>query len=166
MTAHELWIFSVNALLAGIGATLMMDIWAWLQFKLFSIASLDYALVGRWIGYFFKGKWRHQGMTKSPALFYERPLGWFAHYAIGVVFAAIVLWLLGASWRDENIFVPTMMIGIGSVVVPYFIMQPAFGLGLAGANLPHPWIARLKSLAAHTSFAIGLYISLSILKSF
>jgi hypothetical protein len=44
------------------------------------------------------------------------------------------------------------------VVFPLFIMQPALGLGIAASNTPKPWQARLKSLATHTVFGIGLYL--------
>ena len=46
-----------------------------------------------------------------------------------------------------------------SVVVPYLIMQPAFGLGIAASRTPQPLHARLRSLMAHTAFGVGLYLS-------
>jgi hypothetical protein len=49
--------------------------------------------------------------------------------------------------------------GIGTVPIPYFIMQPALGLGIAAAKTPHPNQARLKSLVTHTVFGVGLYLS-------
>lgn len=42
-------------------------------------------------------------------------------------------------------------------------MQPAFGFGIAGSNLPDPNKARLMSLITHNVFGIGLYLSTIIL---
>ncbi|GHB39024.1 hypothetical protein GCM10007094_30620 [Pseudovibrio japonicus] len=39
----------LNALLLGIGATIFMDLVAWVRLRYFSIPSLDYRLVGRWL---------------------------------------------------------------------------------------------------------------------
>ncbi|MFT5880192.1 MAG: hypothetical protein ACI86X_001319 [Moritella sp.] len=39
----------LKAIWVGIGATLIMDLWALLQKRLFGIPSLDYALVARWV---------------------------------------------------------------------------------------------------------------------
>jgi hypothetical protein len=45
-----------------------------------------------------------------------------------------------------------------AVVFPFFIMQPSFGLGIAASRTPKPTQARLKSLATHTVFGVGLYV--------
>jgi hypothetical protein len=49
--------------------------------------------------------------------------------------------------------------GIATVVFPFFILQPSLGLGIAASKTPKPMQARLKSLATHTIFGIGLYVS-------
>lgn len=38
----------------GIGATIIMDLWASIQRLLFNIPSLNYMYVGRWLGHFLK----------------------------------------------------------------------------------------------------------------
>ena len=40
----------VFILLIGIGATLVMDLWALLRKQLFGIAPTNWGMVGRWIG--------------------------------------------------------------------------------------------------------------------
>jgi hypothetical protein len=42
--------------------------------------------------------------------------------------------------------------------MPFFIMQPAFGLGFAASKTSNPTQARLRSLMNHTAFGIGLYL--------
>ena len=44
--------FIVASLTLGTGATLVMDLWAGLLKRVFGIPSLNYAMVGRWIGHF------------------------------------------------------------------------------------------------------------------
>jgi hypothetical protein len=37
-------------------------------------------------------------------------------------------------------------------------MQPSLGLGIAASRTPKPTRARLKSLATHAVFGLGLYV--------
>jgi hypothetical protein len=38
------------------------------------------------------------------------------------------------------------------------VLQPSLGLGIASSRAPNPTQARLKSLATHTVFGLGLYL--------
>jgi hypothetical protein len=51
-----------------------------------------------------------------------------------------------------------LLYGIGTVVFPFFIMQPSLGLGVAASKTAKPMQARLKSLVTHTVFGVGLYL--------
>lgn len=42
-------------------------------------------------------------------------------------------------------------------------MQPAMGAGIAAANTPTPWKNRLRSLANHAVFGLGLYLAAALL---
>lgn len=148
----------LEAVAIGAGATAMMDLWAFVQWRLFGTSSLDYRLVGRWIGYFPKGTFVHASILKAAPVRGELILGWLAHYCIGMVFAflLIVLW---DDWSQSPTLLPAMIVGLGSIVAPFFIMQPCFGLGVAASRTPKPWISRFRSLLSHTAFALGLYAS-------
>jgi len=50
-----------------------------------------------------------------------------------------------------------------TVLMPWLVMQPALGLGVASAKTPNPAGARVKSLATHTVFGLGLYLSALVL---
>jgi hypothetical protein len=54
---------------------------------------------------------------------------------------------------------PALIFGIVTVAIPFFIMHPSFGLGLASSRAPNPTQARLRSLMSHAVFGVGLYIS-------
>ncbi|WP_162651178.1 DUF2938 domain-containing protein [Lentilitoribacter sp. Alg239-R112] len=143
----------------GLGATAFMDMFAWLQRSLWNIQGLDYALVGRWIAGIPKGQFTHKTILQSPQNRYERTIGWVFHYAIGVLFAGIMLAFTGKSWLDAPSLLNPMIIGIASVAAPFLVMQPAFGFGFAASKTPSPWITRQKSLIAHLSFGLGTYLT-------
>jgi len=148
----------LGAVVVGIGATAVMDGWAILQKRLFGIPSLDYRLVGRWIGHFPRGRFKHDGISKADVVRGEAMLGWTAHYMTGVFFAGILL-LVYPEWLRHPTLLPALFVGIGSIVAPFFIMQPGLGAGVAASRTPRPWLSRLRSLVAHTSFGAGLFLS-------
>lgn len=147
------------ALLMGTGATLLMDLWTVARQRLLRIPALDYALLGRWLAHMMRGKFRHESIAAAPPMRGERALGWTAHYATGIAFAALVLAICGMDWARDPTIGPAMIVGIGSVVAPFFLMQPGMGAGIAASRTPRPAAARLQSLVTHTVFGLGLYVS-------
>ncbi|UTD26837.1 DUF2938 domain-containing protein [Bradyrhizobium sp. WD16] len=146
------------AVAVGVGATAIMDGWAMTQKRLFGVPSLDYRLVGRWIGHFPQGHFLHDGIGKAAPVRGEVVIGWSAHYAIGVAFAVLLL-VIWPNWLRHPTLPPALVIGIGSIVAPFFIMQPGLGAGIAASRTPKPWLSRFRSLVAHASFALGLFVS-------
>ena len=157
--------FLLFSLLLGIGATLFMDIWALVQLKLFKIPSLNYAFVGRWIGHMFRGTFQHHPIMNSPSIKGEAAIGWVAHYAIGILFAGFFLLVLGTGWMNEPDFLSALLMGTLTVCAPFFLMQPSFGFGIAASKTPAPNTARIRSLIAHSSFGIGLYLTAVLFNS-
>lgn len=150
--------YALSATAVGIGATLAMDLWAILQKRVFGISGLDYRFVGRWIGHFPKGTFTHDAIGKASPVPSEVALGWTAHYATGILFAGLLL-AIWPTWLENPTLLPALLVGIGSIVAPWFVMQPAFGLGIAASRTPKPWTARGRSLMTHTVFACGLFAS-------
>ena len=58
-----------------------------------------------------------------------------------------------------------MVIGLGTIAAPWFVMQPAFGLGVAGAKTSDPTAARLRNLRTHSTYGLGLYLTGRALKA-
>jgi uncharacterized membrane protein YagU involved in acid resistance len=135
-----------------------MDLWNLLLKRMFSIPSLDYCLLGRWLRHMPSGVFRHASITAAPQKPFERTVGWIAHYTIGVVFALVFVLFTSGGWLARPTLLPALLYGIATVVFPFFIMQPSFGLGIAASRTPTPTQARLKSLVTHTVFGAGLYI--------
>ncbi|EKV32616.1 hypothetical protein C882_2695 [Caenispirillum salinarum AK4] len=153
------WSTLVDVVLIGIGATLVADVWAILQQALFRLPMLNLALVGRWVGHFPRGRIRHVSIAAAEPVPGEAALGWFTHYVVGIAFAAVLVAGWGTDWVRAPTLPPALIVGAGTVVFPFFIMQPAFGLGLAGAKTPNPRMTRVRSLLAHLSFGLGLYLA-------
>ena len=149
--------FAMHAAAIGAGATLAMDAWTVVRKRLFGTPLPDYGLVGRWFGHMARGRFRHDRIVAAPAIGGERPIGWIAHYAVGIAFAAILLATFGSGWAHAPTPWPALAVGIGSVAAPFLVMQPAMGAGFAAARTPRPASARMQSLATHAVFGVGLY---------
>lgn len=155
--------FLVRAVLIGVGATLLIDLWAALLQRLFAVSSMNWAMVGRWIGHFPRGRFVHDSIGKASPVPGELALGWIAHYVIGIGFAVVLLALHGLEWAHAPTLLPALVVGVCTIVAPFFIMQPGMGLGIAASKTPKPAVARLRSLAAHSLFGIGLYVTARLL---
>lgn len=147
----------LRAVLIGAGATIIMDAWGIVQRRLLGIAPLDYALVGRWIMYLPRGRFRHEPIAASPPVPGERIIGWTAHYLTGIAFAGLLLAIWGMEWSRHPTPVPALAVGVGTIVLPFFIMQPGMGAGIAASRTQRPNAARLRSLVTHGVFGLGLY---------
>ena len=148
----------LGAVVVGLGATLFMDLWALFLKRAFGVPTPNYCLVGRWLCHMPAGTFVHPSIATASQKSSECAVGWIAHYVLGVVYALVLVAIVSSSWLVRPTLLPAMLFGIGSVVVPYLIMQPAFGLGIAASRTPNPTQARLRSLMAHSAFGVGLYI--------
>lgn len=160
--------FLTRGVLIGIGAAVLMDAWALFARRAFDIRGLDYALLGRWIGHFPRRRFFHERIASADRIRGERPLGWLAHYSIGIAFAFLLLAIWGLDWARSPTILPPMLIGLGTIVAPWFILQPGIGAGIAASRTPNPWATRLRNLATHTAYGLGLFgaaVALSILWS-
>lgn len=147
-----------GAIAIGVGATVVMDLWNLFLRSTFGILSLNFCLLGRWLRHMPGGTFRHASISTAPPQPFECPIGWIAHYTTGVVFALIFVVLASGEWLARPTVLPAALYGIGTVVFPFFILQPSFGLGIASSKAPNPTQARLKSLMTHTVFGLGLYV--------
>jgi DUF2938 family protein len=147
------------AVVVGLGATLFMDLWALFLTRAFSVPSANYCLVGRWFRHMPEGTFMHASIVNASQKPLECTVGWIAHYAIGVVYALALVALVSGGWLTHPTLLPALLFGVGTVLVPFLVMHPSFGLGLAASRAPDPTQARLRSLMAHTAFGVGLYVS-------
>ncbi len=115
-----------QALCLGIGATIVMDIWL-LILKIFKIPTLNFAFLGRWVGWIFQGKLVHHSIAKSPPMKGEYLLGWIAHYSVGIIFALNFLLIVGSVWLDHPQFYSALLFGLVTVLIPFFYYATSYG---------------------------------------
>ncbi len=149
----------------GIGGAVLMDLWGMLLRRGFNISTLDYALLGRWIGHLPQGGLGHERIADAAPVRGERPIGWVAHYTIGMVFAALLVGLAGTDWTGAPTVTPALAVGVATVVAPWFVMQPAMGAGIAGSKTPNPSATRARNLATHAVYGIGTYATALVIAS-
>jgi hypothetical protein len=148
----------VRSILIGAGATLVMDLWA-AALRRLGIPSLDFALLGRWVGHLVRGRLAHESIARAAPIAGERALGWATHYAIGVSFAGLLLATFGMTWAASPTLLPALFIGVVTVAAPLLVLQPALGAGVASRRTSAPLFNSLKSLATHVVFGLGLYLA-------
>jgi uncharacterized membrane protein YagU involved in acid resistance len=146
------------AIAIGVGATLLMDLWNLFLRRAFGIPSLNLCLLGRWLRH-MPGTFRHANIVAAQPKRLERMVGWIAHYSIGVVLAFTLVVLTSGRWLAQPTLLLGLIYGIGTVVFPFFVLQPSLGLGVASSKTANPVQARLKSLVTHLVFGIGLYLA-------
>lgn len=151
--------YTLSALSIGLGATAVMDMWVIARQRLLRIPPPSYGLVGRWLAYLTRGRFRHDPISASPPVRGEHVIGWTAHYLIGIAFAALLLALWGLDWARHPTLVPALIVGVGSVAAPFLLMQPGMGAGVAASRTPRPAAARIQSLLTHAIFGLGLYVA-------
>lgn len=149
--------FIVRSTLMGVGATAVMDLWAQFLKRAMGIQSLNWGMVGRWLGQMSSGHFMHENIAKASPVRGELAIGWMAHYAIGIVFAMLLTGIEGIEWARHPTLLPALAFGLLTVAFPFFVMQPGMGAGFAASKTPAPNRARLRSLLTHTVFGIGLY---------
>lgn len=147
----------IVTLVVGGVATALMDLWGVARKPLLGIAPPDYRLLGRWLGHMAHGRFRHEAIAKAVPVRGERLIGWTAHYATGVAFAAVLIGIAGLAWVARPTLAPALIVGVTSVAAPFLLMQPGMGMGIAGARTPRPAAVRLQSLVTHVVFGFGLY---------
>lgn len=149
----------VDAVVIGVGASLVADLWAATRRHLFGVPPLDYRYVGRWLGHMPEGKFRHASIATADPVPGEALFGWLVHFLIGIGFALTMLLVVGQRWLEAPTLLPALVTGLLTAAAPFLTLQPAFGAGLFASRTPRPGMARLHTLIMHLVFGLGLYLS-------
>ena len=164
MTAPELAQDIARIVGIGIGATAVMDAWV-LILKRLGVRTLDFAFIGRWVAHLLRGTFTHAAIAKAAPVKGELALGWATHYAAGIAFAGLMVGIGGSGWARNPSVLPAVVVGVVTVVVPLFVMQPAMGAGFASSRTPTPARNCARSVANHAVFGLGLYLAAALIAS-
>ena len=155
---NTLFEYTARVAAIGIGATAIMDVWLLLLQRL-GVPSLNFAMIGRWVGHWPRGVFRHEAIAAAHPVRGELALGWLVHYMTGIAFASFLVGVTGIGWTQSPTAAPALCIGLVTVLAPWLVMQPAMGAGIASAKTKSPGPNRARSLVNHSIFGLGLYLS-------
>lgn len=156
----------LRVVLVGAGATAFIDAWSWLRGRLLKVPATDFGLVGRWIGHMPSGQFVQRPVSAASPVRGEGLLGWGAHYAIGIAFAALLWWVAGTGWFSRPTLLPALLVGVATVLAPWLLLQPGMGAGVFARRAARPWQVRFHSLLTHALFGVGLYACAVLLNHF
>jgi len=153
MVLDFLW----QSLIIGIGGTAAMDLWALVLTGIFGLPLPNWGLVGRWFAHLARGTFFHKDIAEAQAVPNETALGWFAHYATGIIYAGTLIFFAGPAWVSNPTFLPAWILGLVTVAAGWFILQPGMGAGWAASLRPNPMLIRALNIISHPVFAAGLF---------
>lgn len=156
--------FLIRAAVIGIGATLLLDIWAQLLKRIVAWPAPNWAMPGRWVAHLPRGVFVHDDIGKAEPVANELAIGWVFHYAVGILFAAALLAIWGLGWAYNPTFMPALIVGLVTVGCGWFILQPGTGAGIAASKKANAWQIRAMNIVGHIVFAIGLYCTALLTK--
>ena len=82
---------------------------------------------------------------------------------IGILFAAAFFSIAGDEWARSPGPIRPLMFGLATVAAPFLLLQPGMGAGIVARRTPSPWVSRGRSLQAHATFGIGIWIGMVLL---
>lgn len=149
--------FLIRAAVIGIGATVLLDLWGQLLKRTIGWPPTKWAMPGRWLVHLFRGKAVHDDIARAEPVQNELAIGWLFHYAVGILFAAVLLAIWGVGWARSPTFLPALIVGLVTVGCGWFILAPGMGAGIAASKKPNANRIRLMNIIGHIVFAVGLY---------
>lgn len=153
-----------HAALVGIGGTVILDIYAALVQRLLGTPATNWKMVGRWIGHMPKGEFIQTNIGQVEPVPGEHALGWIFHYAIGIGYGLLLVAIWGAGWLNAPTISAPLILALTLLALPYFVMMPGMGMGIAGSRTPKPNVTRLKSVIGHSVFGGGMYLTARLLE--
>jgi hypothetical protein len=149
--------FVVQAVIAGVFATAMLDLWQRLLHAVAGIPPANWAMIGRWFAYLPRGQVVHRPIGATAEVRGELALGWAMHYLVGLAYGFAYLGLLVYGLDRPPSLLNGAVFGAASVAIAWFIMQPGIGIGVMGRLTPNPAVPILNALASHVIYGLALF---------
>jgi hypothetical protein len=147
----------IEILFMGFVATATLDLWQ-IAVKAFGgPPPVNWGLIGRWVYGFRRGEFVHASIAAAPPRRHEGAAGWCFHYAVGAAYAGLYVAVLLDGFGLRSSLLGAVAFSLALVPAPWFVMQPALGLGVMAARASAPWSSRFATLSSHLAFGIGLY---------
>jgi hypothetical protein len=152
-----------QVLLAGVIATMSMDVLTAIAIQLRVIAPLSPNLVGRWFASVARAHPVHEDIARAAPRSHELAIAIPGHYAIGMLLTALfVLMVNRIGWPARSLS-PALAFGLSTNVFPWLVMFPSMGYGFFGAHGPEGTRLFVSSLVSHAFFGFGIWIAVRVM---
>ena len=152
-----------HVLLAGVIATMSMDVLTAIAIQLRVIAPLSPNVVGRWFASVARAQPFHEDIAQAAPGSHELAIAIPGHYAIGMFLTALfVLMVHRIGWPASSLS-PALAFGLSTNVFPWLVMFPAMGYGFFGAHGPEGTRLFVSSLVSHAFFGFGVWIAVRVM---
>jgi hypothetical protein len=151
-----------TACVAGVLGTLAMDLLNLLFARSGLLVKIDVGMIGRMAAGWARGRFRYAHPGELEPVANEKPLGYLAHYAIGVSLALpfVFGWSLLVGGPASPLW--AVVYGVATTVASLFLVFPSLGMGVCGRRSPEGVKSPLSSLANHLFYGIGLAIGVAV----
>jgi hypothetical protein len=162
MTAEALFVIGAGVV-AGVAATVTMDVLGSLSRRAGLTAGAKGAWVGRWYLGIARGAFAHSDIRVAPEQAGEQRAALVGHYLIGIVLA--IAYVVAAVWLGVSPRGLPVALGYGlaTCVFPWFLVYPALGFGALGLKGPPELKLFRSSVMNHLFYGLGLWWSASLL---
>jgi hypothetical protein len=151
----------IEILAVGVVATLATDVWQRVLQAIAGLPPANWGLVGRWIAWMPRGVLVHRPISATPPVRSEIAIGWVFHYVVGIAYAGLYLALMRMVPGSGPTLISALVFALTLLVAPWFVMQPALGLGFMASGAPKPAAVRTINASVHAVFGLGLYAGAS-----
>lgn len=146
------------ASLGGIIGTAAMDGIKYVGHKANLIGGVRMDMLGRWSLGMLTGKFVYDDIHHAPELPGETMAGWIFHYFTGIAVAWLFpLFVIAIGMTDNpQWIISSIIFGLSTSVLPWFVVYPAFGKGWFGSKAPKAAKPVLTSIVSHTFYGAGI----------
>jgi hypothetical protein len=159
----------ITLYLGGIVGALLMDITENVAARHGIGSGVSVRLVGRWAIALGRGTLQHRDIRETVSHRHEIAAGWLFHYFIG---GGAVALLLAIGWQLAGVTAPLasplpyLLFGFATSALPWLILLPSFGWGLAGRHGPAGSNALLASTLSHIPYGLGIWLMVVAVNAF
>jgi hypothetical protein len=94
--------------------------------------------VGRWFCHITEGKIFHDGIALARPFPHEHAAGWLGHYAVGIIYAGLLLALARPDWPAAPSLAPALAVGLITVGAGWFCCSPPWAPASQHPGVPTP----------------------------
>ena len=148
--------------IGGIVGSVFMDITEAKMSKLGISSGVKGTYIGRWVQGILGGVFHHQDIAKSQPVKNEARIGQIFHFVVGggvvALFYPVFLSVIDFGFSSNHLMM-SLVFGLFTSVLPWFILMPSFGWGLFGSKAPVGSRPVLSPILSHIPYGLGIGIT-------